>query len=60
MIVKWKTMIIMPMIMLMTCSSNSEFEFSWCDIEPNFVEPDLPDFHEPVGISSEASSNRLF
>ena len=37
-------------------SSDSEFAFTWCDIEPNFVEPDLPDFTEPVGVSSEASS----
>ena len=36
--------------------NSSDFEFAWCDIHANFVEPDLPDFQEPVGVTSEASS----
>ena len=36
--------------------NESEFEFNWCEVEPNFVEPDLPDFCEPVGVSSEATA----
>ena len=36
--------------------NESEFKFNWCEVEPNFVEPDLPDFCEPVGISSEATA----
>ena len=38
-----------------TDSSNSEFEFTWCDVEA-IVEPDMPNFHKHVGISSKASS----
>ena len=36
--------------------SESEFEFNWCEVEPNFVEPDLPDFCEQVGVSNEATA----
>ena len=36
--------------------NSSDFEFVWCDIDANFVEPDLADFQEPVGVNSEASS----
>ena len=36
--------------------NSSDFEFAWCDIDANFVEPDLLDFQEPVGVTSEAGS----